>query len=133
MSDKIIEAIARQLAELDGVTYDMLPDRAYTIVDGKTKADYHKRAKPLLSTLKEMGFMEVEEKDNIIVNDRINNLILSDERIRAIVDKWFPISQESLNYAYKGDIKEVARDFGYHIVGAQLDVIKKNISPYHSG
>jgi hypothetical protein len=35
--------------------------------------------------------------------------LLDDAEIRAIVDKWFPVSEDSLKFAYHGDIKEVAR------------------------
>lgn len=52
-------------------------------------------------------------------------LLLTDERIREIAGRWFPISEESLKYAYKDDIKEVARDFGYHLISDQLSAIKK--------
>lgn len=49
-----------------------------------------------------------------------NSLLLTDKRIRELVSRWFPVSQESFTFAYKGDIKEVARDFAFHIAAAQL-------------
>ena len=46
--------------------------------------------------------------------------LLTDERIRELVSRWFPISEASLHLAYNGDIKECARDFAYHIAADQL-------------
>lgn len=55
----------------------------------------------------------------------MDETLLTDEEIRKIVDRWFPVSQDSLTYAYKGDIKEVARDFAFHIAVAQISKVKK--------
>ena len=54
-----------------------------------------------------------------------DNSLLTDEEIRKIVNRWFPISPESLNFAYNGDIREVARDFGFHIAAAQLSKVRQ--------
>ena len=45
--------------------------------------------------------------------------LLEDKEIRDIVDRWFPVSWDSLTFAYKRDMREFARDFGYHIAAAQ--------------
>ena len=64
---------------------------------------------------KQMALIELDDK----IYNHWKDAFLTDTKIREIANKWFTTAQI-----------EIARDFAYHVIGAQMADVKNKLIPY---